>query len=113
MQVLARSFDELLRGLPGEELIRPGLEDLAAGRESEEALLIEMAQTRLREAGLPVPVIPPASPEAELRLYALLGRKHDLEAHYQFGALTQRLDKFCRSLEASVRQRLAPDSHSG
>jgi hypothetical protein len=105
MPVLAPSLDELLSGLPGEELIRPGLQDLAEGRETAESLLIEMAQTRLREAGLPVPMIPRASQEAELRLYALLGRKHGLEAHYQYGALTQRLDKFCRFLEASSRQR--------
>jgi hypothetical protein len=103
MPVLAPSLDELLRGLPGEELIRPGLDDLAAGRETAESLLIEIAQSRLREAGLPVPLIPPALPEAELRLYALLGRKHDLEAHYQFNALTQRLDKFCRFLESAGR----------
>jgi hypothetical protein len=99
------NLDELLRGLPGEELIRPGLEDLAAGRETAESLLIEIAQTRLREAGVPIPVIPPAALEAELRLYALLGEKYDLEAHYQFDALTQRLDKFCRFLESENRGR--------
>src|SRR3954465_13026705 len=97
------ALDELLRGLPGEELIRPGLEDLAAGRETAESLLIEIAESRLREAGLPVPVIPPAAQEAELRLYALLCEKYDLEAHYHFNALTQRLDKFCRFLESAAR----------
>jgi hypothetical protein len=97
----------MLRGLPGEELIRPGLDGLAAGRETAESLLIEIAQARLRDAGLPVPVIPRASPEPELRLYALLGEKYDLGAHYQFNALTQRLDKFCRFLESASRQRAA------
>src|SRR3954470_20834953 len=103
MPVITPSLDELLRGLPGEELIRPGLKDLAAGRETAESLLIEIAESRLRDAGLPVPVIPPAAQEAELRLYALLCEKYDLEAHYHFNALTQRLDKFCRSLEFEHR----------
>ena len=95
----------MLDGLPGEELIRPGLEDLAASRVTAETLLIEIAQSRLREAGLPIPAIPPASPEAELRLYALLGKQYGLEAHYHYDALTQRLDKFCRFLEAANRAR--------
>ena len=29
--------------------------------------------------------------------------KYDLEAHCQYGALTARLDKFCRFLEARQR----------
>lgn len=99
----APSLDHLLRGLPGEELIRPGLEDITAGRESAESLLIEIAQCRLREAGLPVPAIPQPSQEAELRLYFLLGEKYDVEAHYQYNALTQRLEKFCRFFEASAK----------
>lgn len=84
MAAPATSLDELLIGLPGEERVRPGLEDLAAGHESEGSLLIEIAQTRLREAGLRIPPIPAAVQEAELRLYSLLGQKHDDEAHYQY-----------------------------
>jgi len=42
-------------GLPGGELIRRGLKDLAAGRESEEALLVLIGAPRLRRLGLDVP----------------------------------------------------------
>jgi hypothetical protein len=41
--------------LPGYELVSAGLDDLAAGRESESALLVAMAAPRLRAIGIDVP----------------------------------------------------------
>lgn len=95
----APSQEELLNGLPGEELILPGLADLQAGRESRGSLLIAIAKSRLRQAGLLIPIVPAAAVDPELRLYALLAQEHGLEAHGQYKALLARLDKFCRALE--------------
>jgi hypothetical protein len=97
------NLDELLRWLPGEEIIRPGMQDLANRRETAESLLIEIAESRMRAAGLPVPAIPPAAEAAELRLCALLSAKYGREARYQYDALTQRVDEFCRFLEFEKR----------
>lgn len=41
--------------LPGYELVSAGLDDLAAGRETESALLVAMAAPRLRAIGIDVP----------------------------------------------------------
>jgi hypothetical protein len=41
--------------LPGYELVSEGLDDLAAGRESESALLVAMSAPRLRALGIDVP----------------------------------------------------------
>ena len=41
--------------LPGYELVSVGLDDLAAGRETESALLVAMAAPRLRAVGIDVP----------------------------------------------------------
>jgi len=41
--------------LPGAEMVRPGLEDLAAGRETEAGLLVAVAAPRLRALGYTVP----------------------------------------------------------
>ncbi len=58
--------------LPGEELIIQGLQDLADGRESEAALLVEIAAPRLRTLGHRIPAETENSVSAEHRLYALL-----------------------------------------
>jgi hypothetical protein len=59
--------------LPGEELVSQGLRDLSAGRETEAALLLEIAAPRLRSIGIDVTA--PQDPDgisAEHRLYRLL-----------------------------------------
>ena len=61
-------------GLPGAELIQQGLDDLAAGRESEAALLVLIGRPRLRELGFAIgdpPAAwsaPPRDPLPEHRL---------------------------------------------
>src|SRR5206468_4809728 len=49
--------------LPGESLVTRGLEDLTAGRESAESLLVAIGAPRLRRLGVPVPDVLPATPE--------------------------------------------------
>ena len=48
---------DLRERFPGEELVEPGLTDLAAGRRSVEALLIAAAGPRLERAGVASPRI--------------------------------------------------------
>lgn len=84
-------------GLPGGELIDKGLRDLAAGLETEEALLVSMAARRLRDAGIPVPARTLADPER--RLYERLAREHEDSAHARYNALVRRLVSFEDAVE--------------
>jgi hypothetical protein len=84
--------------LPGADLIQRGLDDAAAGRESVEALLVEIAAPRLRTLGLPVPDSL-GGMDAELRLYAELGRNGVLDPYGEYNALLRRLTSFVRALE--------------
>ena len=97
----------LISGLPGEELIAPGLRDLAEGRTSSpEALLILIARSRLTEAGLPfleALEMAGASPGADSRLYRTLSEKNPETAYGLFNSLRKRLDTFIRSLEQRRR----------
>jgi hypothetical protein len=84
-------------GLPGGELIRRGLKDLAAGRESEEALLVLIGAPRLRRLGLDVPEADSDLPEH--RLYRLLAHSDADSAHSRNNAHIRRLVSFERALE--------------
>ena len=80
--------------LPGAELIERGVDDLRAGRESVEALLVSIGAPRLRTVGVAVPALI-ASPEH--KLYALLTRKRGDGAHSAYNALVRRLVSFERA----------------
>jgi len=80
--------------LPGEDLVRRGIADLAAGVESTEALLVSIGAPRLRRLGLDVPE-PLLSPEH--RLYELLRAEHGDGAHSRYNALVRRLVSFERA----------------
>lgn len=96
---MTTSLDHL-EALPGAELILPGLADLRAGRETEEAILVEIAAPRLRRLGIDVPHRDDDEPE--LRLYARLARERALGAHSRYNALIRRIVSFSRALEARV-----------
>jgi len=83
--------------LPGGDLIRRGLEDLASGRESEAALLVLIGAPRLRRLGLYVPEAAPNLPEH--RLYGFLACSNPDSAHSRYNALVRRLVRFERALE--------------
>ena len=85
-------------GLPGAELIRTGVDDLAQGVESVEALLVSIGAPRLMRLGIEVtsPV-----PSAEHRLYELLRSEHADEAHSRYNALVRRLVSFERAAECA------------
>ena len=82
--------------LPGHELVRVGLDDLAAGRESEAALVVAMAAPRLRAVGLEVPVSGGDWPSH--RLFELLSSS-EAGAHSRYNALVARVVSFARAAE--------------
>jgi hypothetical protein len=82
--------------LPGHDLVAEGLADLAAGRESESALLVAMAAPRLRALGYEVPGGGGERPSH--RLYELLSDK-GLGAHSRYNALVARMVSFARAAE--------------
>ena len=61
-------------GLPGAELVVPGMRDLREGRISEASLLVSIAAPRIRRLGFHVPDIEDVPWPYERQLYALLGR---------------------------------------
>jgi len=90
--------------LPGGDLIRRGLADCAAGRDSAEALLVQIAGSRLRRLGLDVPANRGESTEpAEHRLYRHLARSDPRRAHSRYNALVRRLSSFERAARRSRR----------
>jgi len=90
------SLTEISTDLPGHDLVSAGLADLAAGRETELALLVAMAAPRLRALGIEVP--PGGGDVPSHRLYELIARDHE-GAHSRFNALVGRIVSFARAAE--------------
>jgi hypothetical protein len=88
----------MIDGLPGAELIRKGIDDLAQGLESVEALLVSIGAPRLRELGIEV-ASPLPSPEH--RLYEVLRSEDADGAHSRYNALIRRLVSFERAAECA------------
>ena len=86
--------------LPGGELIREGLADAAAGRQTIASLLVAVGAPRLRRAGLDVPDLGVAEPEH--RLYELLAASDSDAAHSRYNALIRQLVSFERALECAA-----------
>jgi hypothetical protein len=83
-------FAEL--GLAGGDLVDRGLDDLAGGRETNEALLVALATPRLRREGVPVPRSPWR--DADHRLYRRLERSEGDLAHARYLALLRQIVSF-------------------
>lgn len=88
----------MVHALPGEEIVRAGLDDLARGSESVEALLVSIGAPRLE--GLGIRVAAPL-PDPEHRLYALLAQEDSDAAHSRYNALVARLVSFERAAECA------------
>lgn len=86
--------------LPGHELVSEGLVDLAAGRESESALVVAMAAPRLRTLGFDVPAGGGEQPAH--RLYELLAAQTGQGAHSRYNALVGRVVSFARAAERAA-----------
>lgn len=85
--------------LPGDELVTPGLQALAAGELTEEALAVLAAAPRLRRAGV---AVPPRADEAEAsrELYRRLSSRLGNGAHSRHHAMLRRVTSY-----ASARAR--------
>ena len=77
--------------LPGGETVDKGLADLAADRTTVEALLISLAEPRLRREGVPIGSV---ESDPERRLYELLERTEGDLAHARYGAHLRRMVSF-------------------
>lgn len=86
-----------LSSLPGADLLHKGIEDLRAGRESPEALLVAIGEPRLARLGIDLPAHRLDRPEH--RLYLLLARDEPNTAHSRYNALIRRLVSFERAAE--------------
>lgn len=84
--------------LPGAEIVEPGIADLGRGATTVNSLLVSMAATRLRDAGL---VVPDPIPEPEIQLYRLLAGEHGDAAHGRMNSLVRRLVSFERAYECA------------
>lgn len=87
-----------MRSLPGEELIRQGVDDLERGVESVEALLVSIGARRLAEVGI---TISATITSPELRLYERLRKEDPDAAHSRYNALVRRLVSYERAAECA------------
>jgi hypothetical protein len=94
--------DDAEPALPGEDLIQRGLDDLAAGVESAEALLVSIGAPRLTGLGLNVEN---PFPSPEHRLYRLLSEEEPASAHSRYNALIRRLVSYERATDSRVSRR--------
>jgi hypothetical protein len=88
---------DLLEGLPGSALIRDGLSDLQAGRQTIAACLVRIASPRLSRAGL----IDPeglATDDVELELYQHLSGEGE-RAYSRYNSLLRELVSFEHALD--------------
>ncbi len=87
--------------LPGGDTVTQGLIDLAAGRITDEALLVLIGAPRLRSLGLDVPSRSVAEPET--RLYASLSASDTDSAHSRYNAMIRLLVSFERAFQSGIR----------
>lgn len=100
-----------LAGLPGEELIRQGLTDVASGTDSIPALLVAVGYPRLRELHPLRQLKDKLCRDPEVRLYGMLAEKYQREAHSQYNALLRRLVTFERAYEGRLWRGRRPAKH--
>ena len=93
--------DELIRGLPGEQLVRQGLADFQSGLRTIPECLVRIARPRLSRAGL-MPQSDSGQPsQAELQLYELLKRDGGA-AYSRYNALLREVISFENALDRRI-----------
>ena len=95
--------DELIAGLPGEPLVRQGLEDFQSGLHTIHSCLVRIARPRLSRAGLMPQGNPGELSEPELELYGLLKREGG-DAYSRYNALLRELVSFENALDQRNRK---------
>ena len=86
-----------LTGLPGESLIRAGLEDLASGLPTVAALVLSTARDRMWLLGVELPSLPPGTAvprQCELALYQKLIDSGEVDPYVRYNALLRELASF-------------------
>ena len=96
------NIDELIVGLPGEDLVRRGLADYHSGRRSAESYLVQISRPRLVDCGLLSPDTSAGVDEPELELYRLL-RQEGGDAYARYNALSRELASFGMALDRRVK----------
>ena len=91
-------MNSTIAGLPGEDLVRAGLEDLANGVTSDNSLLVLIAAPRLRGLGLNIPEHRSDVP-FEHQLYERLEERLGTGAHSYYNSLIRRIVSFARCLD--------------
>ena len=94
--------DDLIAGLPGEDLVRRGLADFAAGRCTIASCLVAMASPRLRRADLIRGDPPFWQADAEHRVYQMLLQGGG-DAFSRYNALLRELGSFENALDRRRR----------
>ena len=97
--------DEVLSGLPGEDLIREGLADVRRGTRTIAGLLVAIALPRLRRAGIQGAVTVDLEADSELQIYRLL-RLSPGDAYSRYNALMRRLVAFEQALDCRLQRQL-------
>src|SRR5436190_16234971 len=85
--------------LPGADLVREGLADLARGELSEPALLVLIGSPRLRRLGIAIPAVEQQSETFEHQLYDRLEARLGRAAHSYYNSLIRRLVSYEHALE--------------
>jgi len=103
---MARLFTNLsnedLNYLPGSEIICQGLSDLKENKESIASLLVAIGYPRLKLLGLQNLSEINLFDSPENRLYKILAKEWQKEAHSQYNALIRRLVSFEHALESRI-----------
>jgi len=95
--------DDLMTGLPGEDLLRQGLADVRSNRCTIAACLVHIARPRLIQAGLLPQNISNSLIEAEIQLYRLLKQDRG-DAYSRYNALLRELVSFEMALDHRIRE---------
>jgi hypothetical protein len=104
------AFFELATGLPAQQIIRKGIDDLGNNVESIESLLVQIGWPRLKFLGAPIKQSW-RDIDADRRLYSRLYLSDGHEAHSQYKSLLRQLSSFARAFEhqQSARERAQHD----
>ena len=84
--------------LPGEDLVRQGLAELAQGIITDYSLLVLLAAPRLTRLGISIPAAPCAGP-FEHRLYERIEERLGPAAHSYYNSLLRRVASYAHALE--------------
>jgi hypothetical protein len=90
----------ILKGLPGEEIIRQGLEDHDVGKKTPYSVAVLIASPRLREAGL-LEITDEGTTDPEIDLYRLMQTEE--EAYSRYRSLLKEVISFENALDHRIR----------